>query len=135
MSLFLDTGVIVAARNSDDEKHEKARELMRSAIRGDQGTPFTSDFVVDEAITLTLVRTKNHDLALDVGRFILQSSRIVMLYVSEQDFLETWARFESLGKGSLSFTDITSLVLMARHGIDEIVSFDSGFDGLVARKH
>ena len=108
---------------------------MRSAICGDQGTPFTSDFVVDEAITLTLVRTKNHDLALDVGRFILQSSRIVMLYVSEQDFLETWARFESLGKGSLSFADITSLVLMARHGIDEIVSFDSGFDGLVARKH
>ena len=133
MSLFIDTCVLVAARNSADEQHEKAKEIMRSAILGDHGPIYTSDFILDEAITLTLVRTKNPALALDVGDFVIKSQRITILYVSEHEFNETLERFRALGDRLLSFTDVTSLVLMGRHGIDEIASFDPGFDGLVAR--
>lgn len=133
MSLFIDTGVLLAVRNSVDGQHERAREIMRSAIIGNHGNVFTSDFVLDEAITLTLVRTKNPDLALDVGNFVIKSQRITVLHVSEIEFGETLERFRALGDRLLTFTDVTSLVLMGRHGIDEIASFDSGFDGLVAR--
>ena len=134
MSLFLDTGVLVAVRNSVDGRHERAKELMRSAIRGDSGAVYTSNFILDEAITLTMARTKNPDMALDVGYFVIRSPRIIMLFVSDREFREALDKFKSLGKRLLSFTDITSLVLMARHGIDEMVSFDSGFDGLIARR-
>ena len=135
MAIFLDTGVIVAARNADDKKHEKAKDLMRSALRRDYGTAYTSDYIFDEAVTLMLMRTKNPDLALDVGEFVLRSSRITKLRVSRDDFMQAWSKFKTLKKELLSFTDCTSLVLMDRNKIEEIMSFDSDFDGLIARRH
>ncbi len=41
----------------------------------------------------------------------------------------------TLQKESLSFTDYTSLVLMERNQIEEILSFSPGFDALVARRY
>ncbi len=134
MAVFLDTGVLVAARNADDDRHRAAKELIRSALRQDYGPAYTSDYVIDEAVTLMLVRTKNPELAVDVGEFVLRSSRIAKLWVSKESFSEAWDKFRTLKERSLSFTDCTSLVLMSRNGIDEIMSFDSGFDGLVPRR-
>jgi len=134
LAVFLDTGVLVAARNADDDRHRAAKELIRSALRQDYGPAYTSDYVIDEAVTLMLVRTKNPELAVDVGEFVLRSSRIAKLWVSKESFSEAWDKFRTLKERSLSFTDCTSLVLMSRNGIDEIMSFDSGFDGLVPRR-
>lgn len=130
----MDTGVLVAARNADDNRHQRGKDLIRSALRRDYGPAYTSDYVIDEAVTLMLVRTKNPDMAVDVGDFALRSSRIAKLWVSRQSFSEAFDKFKTLKERSLSFTDCTSLVLMGQNGIDEIMSFDSHFDGLVPRR-
>lgn len=135
MSVFVDTGVFVAVRNADDENHRRARELMRSALSGEVGAVHTSDYVIDEAVTLMLRRTKKLELAIDVGEYILKSPRIRKLWVSEDIFESAWREFKSYRKGQMSFTDFTSLVLMEENGIKDIMSFDSGFDGLVSRLH
>ena len=66
MAVFVDTGIFVAMHNADDEFHLRSKELVERALKGDFGWIFTSDYVVDEAITTALVRTKRHDLALDL---------------------------------------------------------------------
>ena len=37
MSVFIDTGVFVAARNARDINHKRAVELLEKAIRGEYG--------------------------------------------------------------------------------------------------
>ncbi|MFN4133792.1 MAG: type II toxin-antitoxin system VapC family toxin [Candidatus Hadarchaeales archaeon] len=133
MAIFLDTSVLIAARNVDDKNHTRAKELMRLMLKGEHGEIYTSDYVIDEAITLMLRRTKRLKLAIDVGEYVLSSSRITRLRVTDEVFHAAWERFKSLGKRPMSFTDCTSLALMEKVGIKGIASFDSGFDGLVQR--
>lgn len=133
MGTFVDTSIFVAARNRSDANHARAEELLRSALKGEFGRIFTSDYIVDEAITLALVRTRNFQKAVNIGRFILESPRIERLTLTRDEFMESWNTFLKLGKKFLSFTDCTSLVLSENNGISRIMSFDSHFDGLIER--
>ena len=135
MSVFVDTGIFIALRNAADRNHRGGKELMRRALKGEFGAVYTSDYVMDEAITTALARTRKLELAIDVGEYILRSPRIRKLWVSEEIFESAWRKFKSHRRGQMSFTDFTSLVLMEENGIKDIMSFDSGFDGLVSRLH
>lgn len=133
MAIFIDTGVFVALRNADDELHARSEELMRNALKGGFGRICTSDYVVDEAITTALMRTKRHDLAIDLGTYIIESPRITRLWIAEDSFEMAWEKFKAFSDKPLSFTDCASLALMEKNRIKQIMSFDSGFDGLVQR--
>jgi len=69
-----------------DKNHSRGKELMARALAGEFGVVYTSDYVVDEAITTALARTRRLELAIDIGEFILASPRIVKLRVSEDVF-------------------------------------------------
>jgi len=133
MAVFIDTGIFVALRNADDDFHDRSKELMRRALKGEFGRTYTSDYVIDEALTTALVRTKKHALALDLGRYIMESPRITKLRVNEDIFEKAWEKFKLFKDRPLSFTDCTSLALIEKSGIKQIMSFDSGFDGRVPR--
>ena len=133
MAIFIDTGIFVALRNADDELHARSEELMRNALKGGFGRICTSDYVVDEAITTALMRTKRHDLAIDLGTYIIESPRITRLWIAEDSFEMAWEKFKAFSDKPLSFTDCASLALMEKNHIKQIMSFDSGFDGLVKR--
>jgi len=133
MAVFIDTGIFVALHNADDELHLRSKELMKHALKSDFGRIFTSDYVVDEAITTALVRTKKHDLAIDLGAYIITSPRITKIWIDEESFGKAWKKFITLKDKPLSFTDCSSIALIELKGIKQIMSFDSGFDGLVSR--
>jgi predicted nucleic acid-binding protein len=133
MAVFIDTGIFVALRNADDEFHARSKELMKRALKGELGRIYTSDYVIDEAVTTALVRTKKHDLAVDLGSYILESPRITKVRVEEDCFFKAWEKFRAFRDKPLSFTDCTSLALIEKRGIKQIMSFDCGFDGLVLR--
>ena len=133
MAVFVDTGIFVALHNADDQLHSRSKELMTQALKGDFGRIFTSDYVIDEAITTALVRTKKHDIAQDLGVFIITSPRITKIWVAEESFGKAWKKFIDLKDKPLSFTDCTSIALMEMRRIKQIMSFDSGFDGLVSK--
>jgi predicted nucleic acid-binding protein len=133
LAVFIDTSIFVALRNADDERHARSKALIRNALKSDFGRVCTSDYVIDKAITTALVRTKKHELAFDVGRYILDSPRITKLWVGEDIFEKAWEKFKLFKDKPLSFTDCTSLALIEKSGIKQIMSFDSGFDGLVLR--
>jgi uncharacterized protein len=133
MAVFVDTGIFVALHNADDDFHSRSKELMKQALKSDFGRIFTSDYVIDEAITTALVRTKKHDLALDLGRFIIESPRITKVWVGEDSFEAAWKKFSMFKDKPLSFTDCTSIAIIEAKGIKQIMSFDRGFDGLITR--
>lgn len=133
MAVFVDTGVFVALRNADDELHERSKELVKRALKGEFGRIYTSDYVIDEAITVALVRTRRHDLAVDIGEFILGSPRITKLWTMKEAFDAAWEKFKMFKDRPMSFSDCVTLALMQRNRIKQIMSFDSDFDGLAQR--
>lgn len=133
MTVFVDTGIFVALHNADDTFHLRSKELVRQALNGDFGRIYTSDYVIDEAVTTALVRTKKHDLAQDLGSNIISSARITKIFVTEEIFQSAWNKFVALKDRFLSFTDCTSLAIMETKKIKQILSFDSDFDGLTKR--
>jgi hypothetical protein len=133
MTIFIDTGVFIAVRNADDEFHTRGKELMKRVLKCEFGRAFTSDYVLDEAITTALVRTKRHDLAVDIGKYIIESQRITKLYTTEEIVAIAWKKFQTFKDKPMSFTDCVSLALMEKNRIKQIMSFNSGFDGLTQR--
>ena len=133
MAVFIDTGVFVALRNADDELHIRSKQLIKKALKGEFGRVYTSDYVIDEAVTTALVRTRRHDLAVDIGKYIIESPRITKLWTAKDAFDVSWQKFKTFKDKPLSFTDCASLALMEKNRIKQIMSFDSGFDGLIQR--
>jgi uncharacterized protein len=135
MAVFIDTGIFVAVRNESDKNHAKSVQLMKSALLSEFGAVYTSDYIVDEAITTALVRTGNHRIALNTGHYILDSPRIERIQIGNEEFQLAWEKFKNRSKNPLSFTDCTTLSAMELHGIQKVMSFDSDFDGIVSRIH
>jgi predicted nucleic acid-binding protein len=133
LAVFIDTGVFVALRNADDELHIRSKQLIKKALKGEFGRVYTSDYVIDEAVTTALVRTRRHDLAVDIGKYIIESPRITKLWIAKDTFDVSWQKFKTFKDKPLSFTDCASLALMEKNHIKQIMSFDSGFDGLIQR--
>jgi len=133
VAVFIDTNIFVAARNKRDINHKRAVDLLKKALKGEYGHMYTSDYVFDEAVTVALVRTGRPDIAIDIGRFILSSRKLRILYVDKTVFMDSWKIFMKYSKRGLSFTDAVSVSLMKRYGIDYIMSFDTHFDGIVER--
>lgn len=133
MTAFIDTGIFIALRNADDENHQKSKELMKRALKAEYGRICTSDYIIDEAVTTALVRTRRHDLAMDIGKYILESPRITKLWTTKEIFELAWQKFKILKDKPLSFTDCTTLAHTQKNQIRQILSFDSDFDGLLQR--
>ncbi|MBX5327271.1 MAG: type II toxin-antitoxin system VapC family toxin [Candidatus Bathyarchaeia archaeon] len=135
MTVFIDTGIFIALRNADDELHQRSKELMKKALKAEFGTIYTSDYIIDEAITTALIRTKRQDLATDIGKYIIESPRITKLWTTKETFELAWQKFQTLKDKPLSFTDCTTLAHIQKNKIKQILSFDSDFDGLAQRIH
>lgn len=133
MSVFVDTGIFVAANNKSDKNYTRASELLKQALEGKYGVIFTSDYIVDESVTTALARTRDHRIAISTASYIIDSPRIQKIYTDADDFAVAWTKFQKFAKKPMSFTDCVSLAHIDKMKIERIMSFDSEFDGLAAR--
>ncbi len=104
---------------------------------GEFGSAFTSDYIFDEATTLTRVKTKSLGQTTTIGARILGRAPFPqawsLRFVSKDDFERAWEIVQDYGDQPLSFTDATTVALMERLRIDHVLSFDDDFDGVVDR--
>jgi uncharacterized protein len=133
MAIFIDTGLFLALYDADDICHQRSKELFKRALIGNLGRLYTSDYIIDEAITTLMVRTKQHDTAVELGKYLIESPRITRLTVDSDVFADAWIKFQNLKDKFLSFTDCTTLALAQKHQIKQVMSFDHSFDGLTER--
>jgi predicted nucleic acid-binding protein len=139
VSAFVDTGVLVAFSNIKDKNHARAVELLQRAGQGEYGAIFSSEYVFDETVTLALMRTKNVSIALSAGELLLGNPEkgipclVELLHVDDEIFSASWEFFKRYAAKGLSFTDCTTVALMKHLKIDNLLSFDSSFDGIAKR--
>ena len=123
MSVFLDTGFILALANDTDQYHKTALKLSELMENNEFGSVFTSDYVFDETVTLAMVR-KNHLKAVEIGDFLLDS-KIEILAISQTNFDNAWKLFKE--RKNLSFTDCTIIKIMDENNIKNLATFDKEF--------
>jgi uncharacterized protein len=126
---FVDTWGWVALGHKRDSYHKEIVRFYREA-QNRKDEIVSSDYVLDELITL-LFRRENSTEALDFIDGILSSAvlgYIKIEKISSEHFDRAWElkrRFKETP--SISFTDLTSMVLMNEMGIKKILTGDQHF--------
>jgi uncharacterized protein len=124
--LFLDSGPIIARVNDKDPDHEfvqkQLRELKKNPL--DFGFLYTTNYIIDEAVTHVLYSTKRHDVAVKVLDLVESSGIIQVLWVDQE--IEKRAReiFRKFSDQRFSLTDCTSFAIMERNEITHAFTFD-----------
>ena len=139
MSLFVDTGVFYAHHDTDASRHDVGTTTLPTVLKSaDYGRILTSEYVYDEAVTLTYRRTNRMEDAIELGRRIRgvgpYPDSIDLLHNSRALFEEATELFVEYADHGLSFTDVMTVVLVKHHDIDSVLSFDDDFDGIIDRR-
>lgn len=106
-----------------DPHHPVANDFL---LRAPAGRLVTSDYVLDETLTLFQARGAAA-LGVTLTGSILRGDVCRLERVGEADFAAAFATFAQFRDKGWSFTDCTSYVLMQRLGIREAFSFDRHF--------
>lgn len=123
--LFVDTSGWYAAFSRKDPHHQAVTTALREA-RAVRRSIVTSDYVLDETLTLARVRG-GHTLAVRIGDAIWHRGGAHLLEVDAACRELAWKTFLRFAEHDLSFTDCTSAALMRSRGIDEVVTLDHHF--------
>lgn len=127
MKIFLDTSALIAYYNIDDLYHAEASEVFKKIEKGEISLTrfFTTDYILDEAVTFIERNLNRHELAVRVGEGLLASPFTTLLRIDEEFFEEAWNYFKD--NRGYSFTDCTSFIIMKKLGITHAFAFDKHF--------
>ena len=123
--IFIDTGAFLARHIERDQYHSAAAEHWRT-LQQHQRQCFTSNFVLDETITL-LARRSSYEFAAERARNLFDSASLSILRPDANDETEALGLFRKYADQRVSFTDCVSFVLMGKHKIQSVFSFDRHF--------
>jgi uncharacterized protein len=120
--IFVDTGGWFASVVPTDRDHEAAARWLAT----NREPLLTTDFVVDEILTLLRVRG-HHARAAMLGERLFSGLLAQIHYLSPDEVLTTWSVFQQFGDKDWSFTDCSSKVIIERYGITTAFAFDHHF--------
>lgn len=119
---FVDTGAWFALFVPTDPDHPAAQAWFDRR----RGPLLTTDYVVDELLTLLKVRG-HFDRAIAAGPLLLTEQVCDLEWVTDADVEAAWRVFATYRDKGWSFTDCVSRVVMERRGIAVAVAFDEHF--------
>jgi uncharacterized protein len=122
--IFIDTTIFVSAADLSDTLHADGIAVLRAIDEGKLSTAVTTDFIIDEVLTLLRKRHAKSDALSNFAENALRFFTIV--YIDENLLKESFANFRKYDK--MSFTDAVSLTVMKKYKIKEIFSHDTDFD-------
>ncbi len=120
--VFVDTSGWFASIISTDQDHKIAREWFLQ----NRKPLFTTDYVVDE--TLTLFRSRGENTrALQIAEEFFSEELSEIYYLTKEDILHTWEIFQQFADKDWSFTDCSSKYICEKFNITHALSFDKHF--------
>ena len=120
--VFVDTGAWYAMTDRKDRDHES----VVSALRENRGRLLTSNYVLDE--TLTLVRFRlGWRVSRELGEQLRTSNLTRLERISARDEEAAWEIFSTYSDKSFSFTDCTSFALCRRLELPLCLAIDNDF--------
>ena len=122
---FIDTSAFLARYLRTDQYHRAALATWHELEHSGKSL-VTSNFVLDETFTL-LGRYANHPFAAERAKFIYASKALAIFRPGLDDELAALELFARHAERRLSFTDAVSFVLMRKHGIAQVFTFDRHF--------
>jgi len=124
--IFVDTSAWYAIESVDEKNHQKAKKFLGEIASGTHGVIVTTDYVLDETMTLLQSR-KSLLAAMSFVEKIRKSKSIRVFWVSESIFEKALGIFKKTSDSPWSFTDCTSFALMKDLSITEAFTFDNHF--------
>jgi len=134
-SVFIDTGAWKAIYDKDDPFHRLANRTLAD-LRKKRSYLITSNFVVDETLTLLRIRV-SYASAVEFGETLRASKVISIVQVETTIENEAWMIFKKYSDKDFSFTDCTSFAIMKRLAIERAFAFDDHFRqfGFICNPH
>jgi len=127
--LFIDSWGWIAIQNRQEPRHAEVDAFYRN-FRLQGGIAYTSDYVLDETITL-LFRRLPYPLAQKAVTIIDEAVKRRYLYLEwiTPNRFEEAKQFRSKlqDKPKISFTDLTSMVVMEEIGLAQVLTDDEHF--------
>lgn len=120
--IFVDTGAWFARLVTSDDDHTAAAAWLQQNTQ----PLVTTDYVIDE--TLTLLKRRGHpNRAFEIGEAFFSGELATIVYLTQQDILESWQVFRRYRDKGWSFTDCSSKVVMERLQLTHAFAFDDHF--------
>jgi uncharacterized protein len=120
--IFVDASAWFAVFSGRDANHPAAM----SAIRSFREPLVTTDYVVDETLTILRARGENRR-AVVFGRRVIDGQWAKIVRINDADFSDAWDVFQRFHDKQWSFTDCTCRVVIERLGIQRAFAFDEHF--------
>ena len=124
--IFVDSSAWYASEVEDDVNHEQARKFLSQLASGRHGVAITTDYVLDETMTLLRSRRGLPDAVTFIDK-IRKSKSIRVFWVNENIFEKALIIFRNKSDVTWSFTDCTSFALMKDLSLTEAFTFGSHF--------
>ena len=136
MAILLDTGFFFGLLSKKDHHHQQTQFILKDLIKNKYGKIYTTNFILDESLTLINVRTKGKrlDLLEKMKQLFLGPLAIANLLSIENSWLESIYKLQkkiSVLGDPVSFTDASNIILCQNYEIKNIVSFDGHFSGFL----
>lgn len=120
--IFVDTGVWFARFVPRDPNHQRVTDWFTNNAE----PLLTSDYCVDETLTLIAVRERPR-LAIEAGRELFDQTVARIHYLSTDQTNRAWIVFQQRADAGWSFTDCTSKVLIDELKMNTSASLDQHF--------
>ncbi len=129
MKLFIDTWGWVEIEDAREAKHQEVQKFYRE-FRRQRGIVYTTDYVIDETISLLFKRLPFNlaDQSLTLIQSSITSGFVRLERINEERFenaIEFRRKYKD--KPRISFTDLTSMVVMRELGITDVLTEDDHF--------
>jgi len=129
LKLFIDTWGWIVLGNKREPRHT-ALTVLYSSWKKQKGMSYTTDYVLDETFTLLFRRLSFTEAkkSLDVIDLAIKEGYLRLERITAERFEKAKSlRIKIQDKPRISFTDLTSMVVMAEIGITNILTQDDHF--------
>jgi predicted nucleic acid-binding protein len=120
--IFVDTGAWYVAMVRKDHDHEATKAFLKSNTQ----PLITSDYVMDETVTLLLSRV-GHSYAVRFLEMLQTSRKVQLIYLTPTQIAAAVTLFRNRADKGWSFTDCSSFVLMQEYQLQVAFAFDEHF--------
>ena len=127
--LFIDTWGWLTLHDKSERYHQEATQAYQRVI-AQKGQIYTTDYILDETFTFFFRRlpAPKADQSMKALLSAFLSDNFYLIRITEERFAQTQVlRSKFLDKPLISFTDLTSMVVMQECSITTILTEDAHF--------
>jgi len=127
--LFVDTWGWLTLHDKGEDKHQDVVDFYIN-FQSKNGVIYTTDYVFDETFTLFFKRlpATQAKRSMEVLTDVFLNERFNLVQITAERFTAAQTlRIKFLDKPQISFTDLTSMVVMKELGIEMVLTGDAHF--------